>query len=110
MTDKESPRDSERSDPADDPLACSRCGTYLSDAKRVRGDDYCDACQYELNGGRGWVHCHLCGEMLPFEHADSIDISEPEDYYPETRPVCPSHDTGGDGDGGTESENRGDQA
>lgn len=97
------------SEPEDDSLACSRCGIYLGAAKRVEGEEYCDACIYELNGGRGWVHCYLCGEGIPAEHANSIDVTEPGDYYPKIRPVCPSHDTGGDG-AGAFIENGGDQA
>jgi hypothetical protein len=46
-----------------------------------------------------YVRCYLCGQTIhDMSRVDGIDISEPDHYYPDMRPVCEGHDTGGDDD------------
>lgn len=35
-------------DPEVDPFACSGCGVGLSEHRRIKGPDYCDACLSEM--------------------------------------------------------------
>jgi hypothetical protein len=42
------------------------------------------------------VTCHLCGDLIEdMSRVDGIDVSEPDAYYPDMKPVCQRHDTGG---------------
>jgi len=75
-------------DPDDDPFACSLCGCYLGELTRVQGNDYCDACQHDT---KEYVVCDTCGDRLPQSRATSVDVSPPDEYYPELIYYCPEH-------------------
>ena len=38
----------ERLDPEADPFACNGCGCYLGELKRIKGEDFCDACLADM--------------------------------------------------------------
>jgi hypothetical protein len=82
-------RDTTRPDPEDDPFVCSLCGVALGSGKRIAGDDYCDACQREHGMKPPIVRCLDCGENAPQEQCESIDVSGPNEYYPDMRYLCP---------------------
>ena len=82
------PEDATRQrDPADDPQACSRCGVYIGSFPR---DEYCDGCARELGLKPPMVRCMGCGQRAPQDHMDPIDVSPPDEYYPEIEYLCPS--------------------
>jgi len=37
-----------------------------------------------------FVICHGCGDAIDPEDARGIDVSGPDEYYPEMKPLCPS--------------------
>lgn len=82
----------ERRDPADDPRACSMCGVHIG----AFGDDYCEPCARDIGTKPPMERCMHCGEDVPREQAESIDISADEEYYPEIRYFCPSCSGGGE--------------
>jgi len=39
-----------------------------------------------------WVECWVCGQVIEeLSRVEGIDVSDPDEYYPRMRPVCPSH-------------------
>jgi len=41
-----------------------------------------------------WVECYLCGQVITdLSRVEGMDISEPDEYYPNMVPICPTHDT-----------------
>ena len=39
-----------------------------------------------------WVECYICGEVLTdLSRVEGIDVSGPDEYYPQMQPVCPQH-------------------
>jgi len=72
-------------DPADDPNLCSHCGTYIG----FSSEDYCDPCARELGVKPPMERCLDCGQRAPQEEMESIDVSQPDEYYPEIRYLCP---------------------
>lgn len=44
-----------------------------------------------------WVQCYHCGQIIEdMSRVDGIDVSPPDQYYPDMKPVCATHDLGGD--------------
>jgi len=43
------------------------------------------------------VRCTACGRRAPEDHMEQIDVSAPDEYYPEFEYLCPSC-SGGDED------------
>lgn len=74
--------------PEDDSFACSLCGCYLGERKRLQGDEYCDACQHDTEDA---VVCETCGDRVPRSRATGVDVSSPDEYYPEYVYFCPTH-------------------
>jgi len=72
-------------DPADDPRACSKCGTHIG----FGTDDYCEGCQRELGIKPPLRRCRRCGDRLPEEEMEAVDVSPPDEYYPEFEYFCP---------------------
>jgi len=87
--------DTERPDPTDDPHACSRCGVYLGS---FPDGEYCDGCAREIGAKPPMQRCMGCGRDAPQEQMETIDVSPPNEYYPEIEYLCPSC-SGGDGNG-----------
>lgn len=85
MTD-DVPADVDRPDPADDPRACSLCGVRIG----FFGGEYCDGCAREIGVKPPLRRCLHCGTRDPEEQMESIDVSAPDEYYPEIRYLCPS--------------------
>lgn len=48
MSNDTSERATEQPDVEDDPFACTGCGCYISEHKRIRGEGYCDACLADM--------------------------------------------------------------
>jgi len=86
--------DTERPDPTEDPRACSRCGVHIGG---FSGDEYCDGCARELGVKPPMVRCMACGRRAPEDHMEGIDVSPPDEYYPEIEYLCQSC-SGGDRD------------
>lgn len=78
----------EARDPENDPFACSLCGEFLGETKRVRGDDYCDACKREHADQHALRACTACGREAPPNLMESFDASREDDYYPDIKYVC----------------------
>jgi hypothetical protein len=76
--------DIERPDPAEDPRACSRCGVHIG----LLGDEYCDPCAREVGAKPPMERCMHCGRDAPQERMEAVDISAPDEYYPEIRYFC----------------------
>ena len=74
----------ERRNPTEGPRACSRCGVHIG----FLGDNYCDPCAREIGARGEMVRCMGCGQDGPEEHMESVDISEPDEYYPTIRYLC----------------------
>jgi len=74
-------------DPEHDPFACSRCGGYIGEAARIRGE-YCDDCQGD---DQEYVPCHTCGDRVPLSRAAGVDVTPPDEYYPTFIYFCPTH-------------------
>lgn len=74
----------ERRDPADDPQACSRCGVYIG----AFSGDYCESCEWEIGVKPPMRRCEDCGREYPEEQMRGIDVSGPEEYYPEFVYLC----------------------
>jgi len=74
----------ERRDPTEDPRACSRCGVHIG----FLGDNYCDPCAREIGARGEMVRCMGCGQDGPEGQMESVDISEPDEYYPTIRYLC----------------------
>lgn len=87
----------DRPTPEDDPFACSLCGCYLGTAKRISGDDYCDACAREIGAKPPLRRCEECGQRGPEEQMAAVDISADDEYYPEFVYLCRSCSGGGAG-------------
>jgi hypothetical protein len=85
--------ETETRDPTDDPRACSKCGVHIG----FFGDEYCEPCAREIGVQPPMERCLHCGENAPQEQMESIDISGPEEYYPEIRYLCRDC-SGGDDD------------
>jgi hypothetical protein len=83
--DAQSTDDADRRDPADDLSACSKCGVHIGSF----GDEYCEPCAREIGAKPPMERCMHCGQDLPRERAESVDISGPDEYYPEIRYLCP---------------------
>lgn len=77
-----------RPDPEDDPFACSLCGHYLGESRRVQGEDYCESCEREHGHRSGWQTCLECGHEAPGEQMEAVDISSQDEYYPSIRYLC----------------------
>lgn len=77
----------ERRDPTEDPCACSRCGVYIGSFPR---EEYCDGCARELGLKPPEQRCTGCGDYAPEEAMERIDVSGPEELYPEFEYLCPS--------------------
>lgn len=86
--------DRDQYDPADDPQACSRCGTYIG-----LGVDYCEGCAREIGVKRPMQRCMGCGRDGPEEQMEPIDVSTPDEYYPKMAYLCGSC-SGGESDAG----------
>lgn len=91
--------DKDRPDPAEDPFACSRCGVYIGGP---RSNDYCDPCAREVGSKPPMRRCLGCGRDATQEQMESIDVSPPDEYYPDIRYLCRdcSRDTDTDRPGG----------
>lgn len=76
--------ETEHRDPTDDPRACSRCGVHIG----LLGDDYCDPCAREIGAKPPMERCMGCGQDVPQEQMESVDISPPDEYYPTIRYFC----------------------
>lgn len=87
MTDQQQ---ADRPNPEEDPFACSLCGCALGTAKRISGEEYCDACQREHGMKPPMRRCLGCGQHAPEELMDTIDVSSEDEYYPEIRYLCAS--------------------
>jgi len=74
----------DRSDPTEDPRACSRCGVHMG----FLGDDYCDPCAREIGARKPIVRCMGCSQDAPQEKMEPVDISSPDEYYPTIRYLC----------------------
>jgi hypothetical protein len=74
----------ERRDPTEDPAACSRCGVHIG----LGGDEYCDPCAREIGVKPPMERCLHCSRDAPRELMESVDISTPDEYYPEIRYLC----------------------
>lgn len=74
-------------DPEHDPFACSRCGGYIGEAARIRGE-YCDDCKRD---DREYVPCRTCGDRVPESRATSVDVTPADEYYPTFIYFCPTH-------------------
>lgn len=79
----------DRRDPTEDPQACSRCGVYIG----ALGDDYCEPCAREYGSKPPMRRCMGCGQDAPQEQMKTIDVSPPDEYYPEIEYLC--HDCSG---------------
>jgi len=88
-----SEEDAQRRDPMDNPTACSKCGVHIG----LSQDDYCESCAREVGAKPPLQRCLHCGDRLPQEQMESVDISGPDEYYPEIRYFCRDC-SGGDGD------------
>jgi len=80
----------ERPDPTEDLAACSKCGVHIG----FGGDEYCDGCAREIGAKPPLRRCEHCGQRAPEEHMTAVDVSGPDEYYPEFIHFCPS--CGGD--------------
>jgi len=89
----ESTQNVDRRDPSDDPTACSKCGVHID----MWGGEYCDPCAREIGAKPPIERCLHCGARAPQEQMESVDVSAPDEYYPEIRYLC--WDCAG-GDGG----------
>ena len=59
-----------------------------------------------------WVECWICGQVIEdLSRIEGVDISTKDEYYPQMKPVCPTHEVDSDGvdrgegirtDGGTQ--------
>jgi len=74
----------ERPDPIEDPTACSKCGIHIG----MLDDEYCDSCVREIGAKPPMERCLHCGRNAPQELMESVDISTPDEYYPEVRYLC----------------------
>lgn len=83
----------EQRDPTEDPRACSRCGVHIG----LRSGDYCDPCAREIGAKPPMRRCMGCGRDAPQEEMESIDVSAPDEYYPDIEYLCRDC-SGGDGD------------
>lgn len=81
----------ERPSPEDDPFACSRCGVHIG----LWGSDYCDPCAREIGAKPPMQRCMGCGRDVPQEQMESVDISQPDEYYPDIRYLCRGCSGGG---------------
>jgi len=77
---------SEKRDLAEDPRACSLCGTLLA----FSSDEYCDHCARQVGAKPPLERCMHCGNGGPQEQMESVDISTEDEYYPEIRYLCRS--------------------
>jgi hypothetical protein len=80
-------------DPADDPKACSKCAVHIG----LWNGDYCDGCEREMGLKPPMTRCFGCHELYPQEKMDRIDLSDPDEYYPQFQYLCGSC-SGGDAD------------
>jgi len=79
-----------RPDPEDDPFACSLCGCYLGEVKRISGEEYCDSCQRDIGMKDPLRRCIECGQVGPEEQMIPIDVSPEDEYYPQFEYLCQS--------------------
>lgn len=79
-------------DPSEDPAACSQCGVHIG----LFSDDYCDPCARDLGVKPPMERCMDCGQDAPREQMESIDVSGPEEYYPDIQYLCRNCSGGGD--------------
>jgi hypothetical protein len=71
-------------DPADDPAACSKCGTHIG----AFGGEYCDGCAREIGAKPPLRRCIECGDRYPEDRMKALDVSLPDEYYPEFEYIC----------------------
>jgi hypothetical protein len=76
----------DRRDPAEDPDACSVCGTHIGRF----GREYCDGCAREIGVKPPIRRCVHCGQRGPEEQMESIDVSTDDEYYPKFKFLCRS--------------------
>jgi hypothetical protein len=89
-----SPKDDlDRRDPTDDPAACSLCGVHIG----TFDGEYCDPCAREYGAKPPMRRCMGCGRDAPQEQMEAIDVSPPDEYYPDIQYLC--GDCSGDGEG-----------
>jgi hypothetical protein len=85
MSEKETVGEQHR-DPSNDPQACSLCGCYIG----FGSGGYCDGCAREVGEKPPLRNCVQCGQSGPEEQMKRIDVSGPEEYYPQFRFLCRS--------------------
>jgi len=75
-----------------DPLAREAAGSPPSDG--VSHDDSSDDRPVFLSPQIDYVECYICGEHIEdLSWVEGLDVSGPDEYYPEMKPVCPTHGT-----------------
>jgi hypothetical protein len=84
--------DTDRTDAEADPAACSLCGTHIG----AFGGEYCDPCARDIGAKEPLRTCLECGQRGPGEQMTSIDVSPPDEYYPEIKYLCRSCAEGDD--------------
>jgi len=81
----------EQRDPADDSSACSLCGVYIG----LGSGEYCGPCARENGSKPPMERCMGCGQDVPQEQMEPVDVSPDDEYYPDVRYLCPDC-SGGD--------------
>jgi len=77
--------------PEEDPVLCSKCGVHIG----LFGDEYCEPCARDLGTKPPLERCLGCGQDAPRDLMESVDVSSPDDYYPDFRYLCPNCSGGG---------------
>ena len=85
-------RDPDRRDPSEDRDLCSICGVYIG----FGSDEYCDGCAREIGTKPPLRRCVNCGQRGPEEEMEPIDVSGPDEHYPEFEYLCRSCPGGGE--------------
>ena len=85
MTDGRLSDGSEQQDPTESPQMCSRCGVYIGG---FSSGEYCDPCAREIGAKPPMQRCFGCGRDAPQEQMETIDLSDPDEYYPEIAYLC----------------------
>lgn len=68
---------------SDDPYACNMCGCRVS----IR-EDYCDACARDIGAKPPLISCYHCGDRYEEQQMESIDLSAPDELYPDIKHIC----------------------
>lgn len=50
--------------------------------------DYCEGCEREVGIKPPLRRCESCGNEYPEERMEALDVSEPDEYYPEFIYLC----------------------